>query len=294
MGSRMKAAGLILVVLACGVFLFWRFRPLGPIERTLSRLPPGLAIEAYVAPAVLERAPGAFGAADLDLADAADALALGLGRGQLYAVASGAFDAVDTRSKLESAGIECPSSFPAAACVGMRGRDWLSVSLLDEDLLGVSYGANKQGVGELAKARAGSQDELERVRGEIRSRALLWAAIRSRRLDEIMASPPEGWINLSLLARALRNAPVAYLTVRPSPLANSLSLELEAPCPSEAEAAELRGIVEELNRFALKLTEKQQAEDWRPMLESLELEQEGTVVSAKWSLREQDLKKLQL
>ncbi len=289
MGARLKAAGLLLVIAACGAFFYWRFRSLGPIERTLSRLPEGLAIEAYVAPAALKRAPKAFD--DLDIAAAADALALGLGNGQIYAVAAGGFDPADARAKLARAGIDCPAEFPDAPCVGVRDTGWLSVELLDANLMGVSYGGDREGVRRLEGRRSDSESA-ERARLEVRSGALAWAAVRSRRLEQAMAAPPEGWINLKLFARALRNAPVAFLTVRPTPLADGLYVDLEAPCADDADAAELRGIVEELNRFALKLSEKRGIEGWRPILESLDLAVKGPVVSARWMLGEQELQQL--
>ncbi len=292
MFSRAKAAGWILVILACCAFLAWRFRPLGPIERTLSRLPLGLAIEAYVAPAAMHRAQGRLRAADLAFADGADALALGLGPRQIYAVATGGFDAADLRAKLQQAAVPCPPEFPAAPCVGIRERDWLSVALLDHDLLGFSYGAARDGVSSLREPGDDPDAKMDRVRRDIRAGALVWAAVRARSLDRIMASPPEGWINLSLVARALLNAPVAYLTLRPDPLANSLLLELEAPCTDEAAGAELRGILEELNRFALKLAEKQENPEWKPLLESLNLRLDEATVTATWSLHEQDIAKI--
>ena len=281
-----------MVILACVAFLAWRFRPLGPIERTLSPLPAGLAVEAYVAPAALERMSGRLDALELDFADPAAALALGLGARQVYAVATGEFDVDVLRTELANAGLTCLERFPTAPCVGPRKRDWLSVALLDDELLGVSYGVEREGVRRLMEAGPIDGANLERVRAAVRSGALLWAAVRSGPLDRIMASPPEGWINLTLAARALRNAPVAYLTLTPDPLANALRLELEAPCPGEPEAAELRGILDELNRFAAKIAENQRAEQWLPLLESFELDQRGTVVGAAWSLSERDIARL--
>ena len=55
------------------------------------------------------------------------------------------------------------------------------------------------------------------ARQSIREGAVLWVALRPSRLEAVMKDPPRDMANLSLFARALRQATWAYLTLRIRP-----------------------------------------------------------------------------
>jgi hypothetical protein len=105
-----------------------------------------------------------------------------------------------------------------------------------------------------------------------------------------MSDPPEGWINLSLVARALLTATHASMTLRDSGEERAVEARLEAVCGSEADAAELAKVLESLNELAataLRSGSAKENQDWaRALNEGFLAESRGRAVTARWLLPE--------
>ena len=105
-----------------------------------------------------------------------------------------------------------------------------------------------------------------------------------------MRDPPAGLVNLTVVARALEKSQRAFLYAVPYD-DGGLALTLEASCPGESEAAELRSLLAGLNSFgaALADTGKQGVtSEWGKVLQSARFTREKSSVLAVWRVN-QDL-----
>ena len=168
---------------------------------------------------------------------------------------------------------------------GGPSRD-LVLALLDEDLVAVAYSLSSGGDPQFVLT--GDAGELAPLaRAQTLDGAVLWAAVLPSRLDEISASLPPGTLNLTLFARVLKNAEVAYLSIEEEDAPGTFTLRLDAEASKPEDAAELSGLLFGLNQFAAAAADSGRAGSssrWGRVLRSAEFAHSESRVQAVWSL----------
>lgn len=126
------------------------------------------------------------------------------------------------------------------------------------------------------------------ARQSIREGAVLWVALRPLRLEAVMKDPPGNLANLALFARALRQAPWAYLTLGYDRDAASLQLHLQAFTETPEDAQEMHGVLSSLNEFAAAMADRRSGDagagPWGSVLDTADFTQQGTTVQALWQI----------
>lgn len=286
------AAGLI--VAAAGLFS-WRF--LGePVEvRLLRSLPAGQAVYAYF-DADRVRASRLLGpAVDQVLAEnptrrllaaQLDAGALAVGQDTIYLVLAAAVPETWLRGYLGELGAECAQPLDEAACQAPRpdGSGSLSVRLLAGDVVAIVNGPDPNAADSLAAVSGDGAAALAAPAAQATAAgALAWIEIDPPRLAAVMRNPPAGWINLSLVARALIHSPQARVTLFET---GEDRLEVRLRAVSD-DAAELARLLAGLNRFgaaALRQGEGAEASLWADALDSFTVNANDNGVEGRWSL----------
>jgi len=276
----------------------WLVDRRGPLEqRVLSRVPAGSAIVAYaeldalrgsdlLGRLVRDRLRGSAGLALVE--PDVEAVAVAVGRDEIVGLAAGSLPFALVRSYLERQGASCPAPLDEAACSMPATGGFLSIRGLEPGLLGVTNGPRRDGADRLAAAGAADADLALHAKGSLDAGALVWAAIDPRLLAETMSDPPEGWINLSLVARALLSARRASLDLRDHPQGNAVRATLRAECDSAEDAVELGKMLESLSNLlaaALKTSDVASSRAWAHALEErFEKETSGTSAAVHWLL----------
>lgn len=219
-----------------------------------------------------------------------EAAAVSTGGEEVTLVAAGRFPEPLLRRYLIARGADCPSRLSERACAAEtdEGSGYLSLRLLDFDLLAAVRSADPAAADRLVDPAAATAAELApRARQALEDGAAAWMSINPPRFLELMREPPQGWVNLSLIARALLHAREAYFSIADGDgeEGGELRLLLEAGCRSAADAEQLRAMLADLSKFAKAAfemggTEKNRV--WSAALGSLELNVEGTQVRALW------------
>ena len=294
---------LAVLLFLLGYFGWWRVFP-DPLTRLFQALPPDQGIYLYADVKGLRSAPvlralldspesplGAYrslmGEAGFLEASETDGLALSMSGRHVRFVAYGTISQSRLRTYVEQRGGNCEETLPRETCrfsAGTPARE-ITLKMLDEDLLSVSYLAGPEDAGDHSTEGAGDLAPL--VRAQILDGALLWCALRPSRIDEIAAALPPGAVNLAFFARALENAERAYLWIEQEDVAGSFSLLLAAETASPDDAAELNGLLLSLNRFAAAAADTGRGEspsEWGQVLRSGEFAQVEETVQAIWSL----------
>ena len=288
------AAAVVLVAAAVGVG-WWLGRP--RLERRLlERLPERQAIHAYLDVAAVRRSPvlsrwieTAAPEADLGLAgEFVRGAAVGVGEDQIAVVFGGAFNEAALKAYLEREGVDCPGSLRDAACAVYADATggFLSLRLLDTGVAAVVNGPSREGANRLVTVGGGAGRLAEPAREALGRGAVVWASIDPARLDAVMRNPPEGWVNLSLVARALQHAETAYLTLTPA--GDAVVARLEADAADEADAAELGKVLEGLNDFSKAMLKRYGDIDqtaWTAALDTFRLESEARTVRVEWTIQ---------
>ena len=291
--SRIGLAAVAIVVLIVGGLGLWRLlREPAPV-RLMRSLPSGQAAYLYfdaqrlkdsrlVGPRFDELfadrvAPGL-------LADRVEAGAAAIGADTVYLVL--AADAPESllRGSLEDLGADCARPLDEAACAapGQALSGMLSVRLLSGGVIGVANGPTASAADGLAAISGGGAARLaEPARAAVSDGALLWMDVDPARLAAVMDDPPEGWINLSLIARALITADQARFTLSEE-ADGGLELLLRAETD---EGAELVRVLEGLNKFGAAALGKGRSESsrrWGAALGSFRAEETDGGVEARW------------
>ena len=295
-GKIRAGSVLLLALLAAGAWLWWRqIQPQPTVEMLLGALPEEQAIVAYVDVPALRRAPhlGPW-AADklaaqgdvLPLAAGVRGLSLALGQDSVYLVGSLDLTDAGALSYLAQRRAGCSQPLDQAVCASPSAAGgYLSMRLLADNLLAVAHSTDPTAADRMAGPRSARLEQIQRARAAIDGGALVWIDLDPARLDALMRNPPPGWINLSLLARALGPAQRAALLIRES--RDGLLLTLTAECSDEAGAAELSAVLNALNKMAGGLltagVAKADGDRWRGVLDSLDVTASGRSVTAAWS-----------
>ena len=283
-----------------GYFGWWRVFP-DPLTRLFQALPADQGLYLYADVKGLRSAPvlralldspesplGAYRSLTGFLeASETEGLALSMSGRHVRLVAYGTISQSRLRTYIEQRGGNCEETQPRETCrfsAGTPTRE-ITLKMLDEDLLSVSYLADPEDAG--GHSAEGAGDLAPLVRAQILDGALLWCALRPQQIDEIAAALPPGAVNLAFFARALENAERAYLWIEQEDVAGSFSLLLAAETASPDDAAELSGLLLSLNRFAAAAADAGRGDspsEWGQVLRSGEFAQVEETVQAIWSL----------
>ncbi|MBI1356309.1 MAG: hypothetical protein GC160_18365 [Acidobacteria bacterium] len=294
-GKVRAGTALLLVLLAVVVGVWWsHLRPQPTLELLLGALPGEPAIVAYVDVPSLRRAPhlGPWIARKLAEQDDALPLAAGvrglsiaLGQDSVYLV--GALDLTDAGavSYLAQRKAGCSQPLDEAACASKASAGgYLSMRLLKDNLLAIAHSPDPTAADRMSASNPDPVDEIAKARAALDSGAVVWAGLDPQALDAVMRNPPAGWVNLSLVARALRPADSAELLLREE--GDGIRLTLQAACPDDAAATELGAVLKALNKMAAGLAASAAGKDlgaWRGVVDSLDVTVEGRSVRAHWT-----------
>lgn len=212
-----------------------------------------------------------------------EAAAASVGSQTVYLVAaSGALPEAMLRRSLADLGATCTAPLDESACE----LEGVGVRMLDGGLVALANGPEPKGsVGGVV----GLAERAGAAVGE--GEALVWMAIDPVRFAELMRDPPAGWINLSLIARALIRAQVVELTLSESE-DGKIVLRLNATCINFEDATELEAMLGDLNRFGAAALRKAGIRGWPEGLETMEAGVEGARTEATWQLPPEDVLQL--
>ena len=298
------------VTLAAALFLlgyvgWWRVFP-DSLTRLFQSLPSDQGLYLYVDLEGLRNAPslqlllgsdgGPLGAyremfGDVGFLDGpeADSLALSMSGDYARAVVHGGISQSQVRTYVIERGGACQASGAQETCrfkVGNPRRE-LVLAMLDRDLLSVSYAATPEAASLADDNNEDARDLAPLLRSHVLDGALLWCALQPSRIEDISKALPPGTLNLTLFARALKNAESAYLSVEQEDAAGSFSLRLEAYSSSPEKAAELNELLFGLNRLAAAAADVGRGDtpsQWGQVLRSGKFAQTEAAVEAIWSL----------
>ena len=271
-------------------------------ERVLARAPRDASITVYAELDPLRKSDvlgrllrerligaGGFSIVEPDI----DALAVTVGSQEIAGIAAGRFPASLVRRYLEQQGAICPGPLDERSCSlpGANGGQ-LSIRALGAGLIGLVHGPRPDGADALAPSPSSVDGRAAKARAALDGGALVWIEIDPRRLAETMSDPPEGWINLSLIARALLSAEEAAVLLRDGD-GGAIEATLQARCASAADATELEKMLESLNKLAaaaLRTGQSERNHEWaRTLEEGFSSRSEAEAVTARWLLPEQIL-----
>ena len=293
--GRLRLAAILLIAfLGVGAWLWWRgLRTESTLEQLLGALPDDQAVVAYIDVPALRRAPKLGPWLDAKLAEQNDSLPLAAGvRGVSVAVGENAIYLATALDLSEAAAVSylaqrragCTQPLDQAVCTTPSASGGaLSMRLLEDNLLTIAHSADPAAADRLGAGSQPAESDLVAAREALADGALLWAGLDPRRLDEVMRDPPEGWINLSLVARALGPAESAWVSARET--GDGIVVLLRAACADGPAAAELSAVLGALNKMAGGLLAS--AGDnapWKQAVDSFQVETEGVAVIAVWTL----------
>ena len=297
MSASVRWAGWTAAAILLGLALAWLLEDRSPLEqRVLSRIPADAAIVGYteleplrqsdvLGRLVREQVLRSAGATVVE--PDVDAIAFAVGADEIVGLAAGRFPFTLVRRYLEQNGGTCPAALDEAACSVPTMGGFLSIRGLESGLLAITNGTRQDGADRLATAPGADPALAARAREALDGGALIWFSIEPRRLAEVMSDPPEGWVNLSLVARALLSAQRAALDLEDDLERDAVRATLRAECGSEADAEELRKMLESLNGLlvaALKTSKSESSQAWARALDDFLPESAGRTTSASWLL----------
>ena len=211
--------------------------------------------------------------------------ALSVGEHELRAVLSGRFTAAELKAHVERQGGHCEDEPVSFTCSVDSPEAGIRLRLPGDNLLEIVDRPPRT----VEPADPGHAAFLGApVRQSIRKGAVLWVALRPSCLEAVMKDPPRGMVNLALFARALRQAPWAYLTLGYGRDASTLQLQLQAFTESPEHAQEMHGVLSGLNEFAAAMADRRSSADgadsWGPVLRSADFAQQGETVRGLWQI----------
>ena len=279
-----------------------------------SQLPANQAVRLYLDVERLRSAPGladviaakpdgagTFGHINNDLGvdvwRDVDLLAGSLGAATLTFVVSGSFPKAGIiQQYLSEKGAECAAFLGSPQCVRESAEVshivWLGPA--QENLLAASSGPSVEAIRGLRRNREPNHRALaSEMRAGMGNGDFLWIGIDPRRLQAAMRAPPENWINLSLVANALRHAHRAVATagLRAD---GQIEFRLRALCSSAEEAERQSALLGGLLSFAAPALdagrgEKPAENSWSALLRSAEVSAAGSRAEARILLRAERL-----
>ena len=220
-----------------------------------------------------------------------EGVALSVGVDEIHAAGWGAFHVDALRSYIEQQDMTCTGPDENLACsiesedttTEIHLRDGNRIEIIDRSI--EAHRTPDSGDASFLTGPA---------RTSLRNGAILWMALHPPQLEAAMKHPPRDMVNLTLFARALKGATIAYVVLEPNLASRLLDLKLIALAPSSDLAAKMHRVVEDTNNLAAAAIDASSREGessaWAQLFRTGEFTQEGTTVQASWRL---DPKKLQ-
>ena len=224
-----------------------------------------------------------------------EGIALSVGVGEIHAAGWGAFQGAALRTYIEQQGMSCagPSGHLICSIASEHTRTEIHlrnnkrIEIVDRST--ASYGTSKRGNATFLAVPA---------RTSLRNGAVLWMALQPAQLEAAMKDPPRDMLNLTLFARALKGATIAYVVLEPNLTSRVLDLKLIAFAPTPELAAKMRRVVEDTNNLAAAaidaaLDKSESAPSpWAQLFRTGTFTQEDTTVQATWKLDPRKLQEL--
>ena len=214
----------------------------------------------------------------IDLSRDVDSLAASMGTATLTLAVTGNFNHSRIEQYLSEKGASCSALLGGLECAQESERTtyivWLDPA--QQNFLVVSSGPSLEAIRELQSSREPNSARLaSEMRAGIGTDGFLWLAIDPRLLGVAMRNPPEHWINLSLLANALRHTHRAVAAMRPR-ADGQIEFRLQALCSSAEEAEKQSSLLKGLFSFAAAALdagrgEKPAEHGWSALLRSAEV-----------------------
>ena len=205
---------------------------------------------------------------------------------RIYLVARGRFDAVKLRNFAIGQGGSCaaadlgePCSMPAS----QPGRR-LSFLLAASNLLVLANAPEADAARQVAVEMRPSAEPLAKEVESSEPGALLWATATPASLEQAMNGTAGNSPNIGLASRAFSGAQRVYLLLADQ--SPNLQITLKAVCSSDAQAAEMRRLLQGLNDMVASLAGgfrgRSDANPWAKVLAGGAIRQERATVRATW------------
>jgi len=212
-------------------------------------------------------------------------VALSVGVNEIRAVARGAFDGNVLKAYVERQGLTCAGPPRRFTCTAESPQTRTEVVLIEGSRIElIDRSSSYRSPAEHKPATYLAVPALTGIRGG----AFLWMALQPGPLEEAMNDPPRGMINLTLFARALREAAIAYVVLEPDLSSRSLDLRLSAFAPTPERAAEMLRVVEDTNALvagAIKMGSGDSADGpWSRLLQTGTFRRQDAAIEASWRI----------
>ncbi|MBI3666730.1 MAG: hypothetical protein HY236_11000 [Acidobacteria bacterium] len=215
---------------------------------------------------------------------------------RVYILARGRFDparlrqyALDQGGSCLGSGLERPCRIPAD-----RPQRKISFYLMSPGVLALATAPEPDAVLQLTSTPEPGAEPLAQDVAENEPAALLWLTAAPASLDRVLGRSSFFSPNLTLFTKALANSQRAYLSL--TDRAGKLELALRAMCGSEAQAGELRRLLQGLNDLISGVLRGARARnppsEWEKVLGSAVIDQKRDTVRAAWILDQTALESL--
>ena len=209
---------------------------------------------------------------------------------RVYILGRGRFDPARLREYALAHGGGCEGSAPSQPCRMPAGRPGRQISFLMPagGLLALATAPEPDAVRQLepSEAAASAEPLAQAVSAMRRDPPLLWATATPRSLEQLLSATPELSPNLALVSRALAEAERIYLFVHEA--GGGLELSLQAGCPTEDKAEEIRrllqGLMDLIGGLMRSARGEKPAGDWEKVLAAAGIDRAGKTVRASWKL----------
>jgi hypothetical protein len=212
-------------------------------------------------------------------------ISVSVGVHEIRALARGAFDEREIKTYIERLGLVCGGVAGDFTCLAESPQTRTEVYLRSSNRIEI---VDRSSDYSETSERGQATYLTAPARSGLRGGAVLWMAFEPGQLDAAMKDPPRGMMNLTLFARALRQATIAYVVLEPSLTSRSLDLELNAFAPTTELAAKMLRVVEDTNALAAAATDLGSGESapnpWSQLLRTGNFTQDGEAVKAVWRI----------
>jgi len=217
-------------------------------------------------------------------------LALSVGVHEIRAAARGGFDEGEVKAYIERQGLICDGARGDYTCLAESPQARTEVRLVGGNRIEI---IDRSSGNNAAAGRSAATYLAAPARAGLRGGAVVWMAFQPDQLDAAMQDPPRGMMNLTVFARALRDAAIAYIVLEPNLASRSLDLKLSALASSPELAAKTLRVVEDTSNLAAAAIDLGSGESgpdpWSQLFRTGTFTQQGATAEAVWRI---DPKKL--
>ncbi len=212
-----------------------------------------------------------------------DGAAISVGEHELRAVLSGRFTAPALKAHIEQQGGRCSATPQGLTCSIESVKADTQLRLRGTNVLEIIDRSPLAG----RPTDSGDASFLAvPARQSIRDGAVVWMALQPTRLEAVMKDPPRDMMNLTLFARALRQATWAYATLGYSAVQSALQLDMEAFAQTTDDAEEMHRVIAGLNQLVIAAMDRESTtpSPWAQVLRTAEFAQQDTTVVGTWQI----------